>query len=248
MAEQSTVTPATETKPDVGVKTTPETGKGAETIKTAETTKTETKAVETKPDVKTEVKTEAKTEPAKELKSLLEEAGDEEIKTEGETKVAPDKYEPFKLPEGISLNEAQLNQAEIAFRKLGLNQEQAQELVDLQLAMNKANEDAHVQSFNEYVEWSKKDTREHFGDNFKTVMKTIGKAKEQFVHKELMDKLVQSGFSNDKDFLIMLDKVGRVVGEGKFVEGRSSGSEAEVKEAKTKAVSFYPTMRGGKKE
>lgn len=45
---------------------------------------------------------------------------------------APEKYETFKLPDGMALNEGLLNEFTGLAKELGLTQEQAQRLVDLQ--------------------------------------------------------------------------------------------------------------------
>lgn len=49
-----------------------------------------------------------------------------------ETGEAPEAYEAFTIPEGLVMNEALLEKAGPVFKELGLTQEQAQRLVDLQ--------------------------------------------------------------------------------------------------------------------
>lgn len=51
---------------------------------------------------------------------------------------APEKYEPFKAPEGITLSETALTEAGTLFKELNLTQEQGQKLVDFQAAQMKA--------------------------------------------------------------------------------------------------------------
>lgn len=198
--------------------------------------------VETKPAAETitkpvtEVKTETKAEvkPAAELKSLLDEASEAEVKVDkdgkpivAEAKIVPEKY-TFKLPEGITLDDAKLAIVEPLFKSLGLDNESAQKLVDLQLQMQKSNEDAHVAQWNAYLEGQKTQAKEFFGAKLPEVMRNVARARDTFMPKDaqgksaLQDKLNVAGFSNDKDFLEMMDKVGRVIGEGKFVEGKRS--------------------------
>ena len=204
------------------------------------------------PEVKAEVKSEVK--PAEELKSLLDEASEEEVKLDKDGKpieevksVVPEKYE-FKLPEGVSLEEAQLAIITPVFKELGLDNSQAQKLLDLQLAYNKQNEEAHVTQFDQYVENLKKESKEFFGTKLPDVMRNVARARDQFIHKELQEKLNVSGLANDKDVLVMLDKLGRTVGEGKFVEGKRSSPAAGTagKETPTgKEVTLndvYPSM------
>lgn len=187
-------------------------------------------AKEAKAESKAEVKVEKNETPAEELKTLLDEASEEEVKLdkdgnpikEAEAKALPEKYE-FKLPEGVTLDEAALKLVDPIFRELKLDNEQAQKLVDIQIALNKQNEDAHTKAFDQYVEDLKVEAKTFFGIKLPEVMRNVARARDQFIHKELQDKLNINGLSNDKDVLVMLDKLGRVVGEGKFVEGKRSG-------------------------
>src|ERR1041384_643199 len=83
--------------------------KTIETKSTVTETKADAKAPVEKavtPDDKAKPATDTKAEtPAEELKTLLDEAGEEKVETkEGEEKVIPAKYE-FKLPEGMTLDE-----------------------------------------------------------------------------------------------------------------------------------------------
>lgn len=213
----------------------PETGSVKETVKEAVVTKAEnkevkspaeTKAPETKTTVemketKTEVKDEGKA--AEELKSLLDEAGEEGKEGEEKAEVkSPEKYE-FKLPEGMVMDEAMLAQAEPLFKELNLTNDQAQKLVELQANYVKATEEQHVKDFEAYVEGLKEETKKFFGTKLKEEMVFVAKARDQFIHKELQDKLNISGLSNDKDVIVMLSKLGRVISEGKFIEGKASG-------------------------
>lgn len=186
--------------------------------------KTETVDTKTKPVTETKTETKAKVEetPAEELKSLLDEAGEEKTETkDGETKVIPAKYE-FKLPEGMTLDEASMKVVDPIFRELGLDNAQAQKLVDLQNQLTKDAQGKHEQAFNQYVEDLKVEAKTFFGIKLPEVMRNVARARDQFIHKELQEKLNISGLSNDKDVLVFLDKLGRTVGEGKFIEGKQS--------------------------
>lgn len=201
-------------------------------------------------EVKSELKADAK--PSEELKTLLDEAGAEEVKldkdgkpVEVKAKVVPEKYEAFKLPEGVVVDPKALELASPLFKELGLDQEGAQKLIDLQIQMNKNSEDQHIAAFDQYVEGLKKESRDYFGVKLPEVMRNVARARDQFVHKELQDKLNISGLANDKDVLLLLDKIGRVVGEGKFVEGKQSAPAKG--DGSTEAVGValkdvYPSM------
>lgn len=85
-------------------------------------------------------------------KSLLNEP-DAEAK-EPEKAAAPEKYEDFKLPEGFEANPETMKEAGELFKKIGLSQEHAQELVSFYAKVSQAAADAPVDFFiNERKGW-----------------------------------------------------------------------------------------------
>lgn len=86
-----------------------------------------TTTTETKPDTKAEAPLQA-TEGDEETSLLNEGAKKDEVKT---ASTAPEKYEPFKLPEGFQLQEGVGDKINATFREAGLSQEAGQKLVDL---------------------------------------------------------------------------------------------------------------------
>lgn len=246
MAEE---TKPIETAPIVETKETKITPAPTEATKV---TPAKTDVVDNKTKPVTETKTETKAEtPAEELKTLLDEASEEEVKLDkdgkpilAEAKIVPEKYE-FKLPEGMTLDEASMEIVSPIFKELGLNNDQAQKLVDLQAQLTKQSQDAHVAQFDQYVEGLKKESKEFFGIKLPEVMRNVARARDQFIHKELQEKLNVSGLANDKDILVMLDKLGRTVGEGKFIQGKQSApakGDGSVKVEGATLADVYPSM------
>lgn len=201
----------------------------------------------------TETKTETKVEtPAEELKTLLDEAGEEKPE-DGKTieKTVPEKYE-FKLPEGMTLDEASMAIVSPIFKELGLDNASAQKLVDLQSQLTKANEDAHASQFTQYVEGLKKESKEYFGTKLPEVMRNMARVRDTFMPKSadgkdhpLLDKLNVSGLANDKHVIELFDKIGRVIGEGKFVEGKRSApakGDGSVETTGPSLKDVYPSM------
>lgn len=221
-------------------------------VDTAKAVDTAKPAVDDKSKPVAETKTEAKADvkPAEELKTLLDEADEEEkLDKDGnpikeEKVVVPEKYE-FKLPEGVTLDEASMALIAPEFKALGLDNAQAQKLVDLQLKLTKANEDTHVQAWDQFVENQKKEAKEYFGTKLPEVMRNVARARDTFISKTMQEKLNVAGFSNDKDFLETLDKVGRVIGEGKFVSGKQSApakGDGTTKIEGATLAEVYPSM------
>ncbi len=211
---------------------------------TAKAIPAKTDAVDNKTKPATDIKVETKPEtPAAELKTLLDEAGEEEG-NEAEVKVVPEKYD-FKLPEGMTLDMAKLSLVEPLFKELGLDNASAQKLVDLQLGIQKAEKEAHDAAWGTFIESQKKEAKDYFGTKLPEVMRNVARARDTFLSKPMQDKLNVAGFSNDKDFLETLDKIGRVIGEGKFVEGKRSApakGDGSVELTGPTLADVYPSM------
>ncbi len=240
--------------PDTKTASTPvvDAGKPVDIAKPAVDDKT--KSVETKV-------TEKPQKPAEELKSLLDEADEEEMTPEKQLEIdkakaadfrkAPEKYDPFKLADGLVLDQKKLDAIVPLFQELNLTQSEAQKLIDFQTSVVKQNEEEHVRSWEAHLEGQKKDAKEYFGTKLPDVLRNVARARDTFMPKDasgksvLQDKINAAGFSNDKDFLEMMDKVGRVIGEGKFVSGKQSApgkGDGSTKIEGASLADVYPSM------
>lgn len=198
----------------------------------------------------------AEKKPAEELKSLLDEADEEGKNEEGEKKVedlrkAPEKYEPFKLAEGLVMDQKKLDAVLPLFQELNLSQSEAQKLIDFQTNIVKQGEEEHVKAWESYLEGQRAESKEYFGVKLPEVMRNVARARDTFMPKDangksvLQDKINAAGFSNDKDFLEMMDRVGRVIGEGKFVSGKQSApakGDGTIKVEGATLADVYPSM------
>ena len=125
-------------------------------------------------------------------------------------------YADFTLPEGVTLNEGLLEQAAPLFKELGLNQEQAQKLVDFQASQVEAGQQGQMDAFNQlkndWVDQAKKDPEiggEKFDEN-------IGIAKEaltKFGSEGLTKLLNDFGMGNHPEMIRFMAKVGRLTKE-----------------------------------
>jgi hypothetical protein len=125
-------------------------------------------------------------------------------------------YADFTLPEGMILNEGLLEQAAPLFKELGLNQEQAQKLVDFQAQQVEASQQGQMDSFNQlkndWVEQAKKDP-DIGGDKFD---ETVGVAKQaiaKFGNEGLNKLLNDFGMGNHPEIIRFMAKVGRLTQE-----------------------------------
>jgi hypothetical protein len=125
-------------------------------------------------------------------------------------------YADFTLPEGMTLNDGLLEQAAPLFKELGLNQEQAQKLVDFQAAQVEAGQQGQMDAFNQlkndWVDQAKKDP-EIGGDKFD---ETIGIAKEamtKFGSEGLTKLLNDFGMGNHPEMIRFMANVGKLTKE-----------------------------------
>lgn len=114
-------------------------------------------------------------------------AESDEGKTESNAKTgAPEKYEPFKAPEGFEIDKDAVAKAEPIFKELGLNQDQAQKLVDFYSDISKsAGEDMVKATLAEQKEWQQKLTNdpEIGGAKLAQTKATINKAIDGILSK-----------------------------------------------------------------
>jgi hypothetical protein len=134
---------------------------------------------------------------------------------------APEKYE-FKVPEGMTLNQAMVDKFTPIAKELNLSQEKAQKLVDMYSGFVKSNADEQAATFTKFVEDLKAETIKELGANYKQELSYAAKARDRFASPELIEKLNASGLSNDKDMVKLFITIGKVVSEDKGVDGKSA--------------------------
>jgi hypothetical protein len=158
--------------------------------------------------------------------------------TDGTSKtVVPEKYEDFKMPEGIKLNETMATEFKGVAKELGLTQEQAQKLVDMQTkglidSSNQLKED-HSKLVDEW----KTESVASMGGNIKQEIFKAESALKEFGTPEFKEFLISTGLQNHPGFLSFLRNVG-----GSIVEdGQSDGQSRPPR--KSDAEVFYPDMK-----
>ncbi len=161
---------------------------------------------------------EPKAEPEKDGNTLLTE------KKESPTG-APEKYEDFKLPEGVKLEGETLKSATELFKELGLPQANAQKLVDFHLSQIKAATEASSKAYDDMrAAWqtaAKADAEigPHMAkikENVGRLYDAIGDAKLVADFKSIMDL---TGAGDNPAFIKVLNKISSFVTEGKHVSG-----------------------------
>lgn len=165
---------------------------------------------------------------------------------------APEKYE-FKAPEGMQLDEKALEAATPIFKELGLNNDQAQKLVDLYTVQTKAAADAPAQAFRELNDqWRGEVIKDPTIGNGKDglaapVSAAIGNAinslgaEQAAAFRDMLDK---TGLGNNPTFIKGLYGMVKDAGEGRHVSGAGPSPEGQRSPGspKTAAQKMYPTL------
>lgn len=162
------------------------------------------------------------------------------IKAKAETKQkaldaagAPEKYEPFKMPEGISLDEAAVGRFLPVAKELELSQTRAQKLIDLYIAEKSADVKLSVENWAKTVgSWSEatKADKEIGGDK---LPETHAQAKtfiKQFGTPALMTLLEEYKLHQNPEIVRMLAKGGRAISNDTLLLGGGAG-QSEVQKS-----------------
>lgn len=162
-----------------------------------------------------DAKEEDLSEPDKLKKAELIKANAEAEKAKG----APEKYE-FKAPEGFTLDMEKVENTFIPFaKKHNFTQEVAQDLVTMYAGIVTQSNEAQAENFKTFVEGLKTETVKELGTNYKERLSFAAKSRDRFASPELVEKLNQSGLSNDKDMIKLFIKLGEAIAEDKVPEG-----------------------------
>lgn len=157
----------------------------------------------------------------------------------GDQSTSSETYADFTLPEGMELDAQLLEQAAPLFKELGLNQEQAQKLVDLQAAHVQASQTGQAEAFNQLkLDWQdqSKNDSEIGGDKFEQSVSDAREALGKFGTPELTKLLNDFGIGNHPEMIRFMAKVGALTKED--VPG-STGSPT--KGEKDRVSILYPS-------
>lgn len=136
--------------------------------------------------------------------------------TDLSSQTPPDTYADFVMPEGVELDSALLTEATLLFKELGLNQDQAQKLVDFQAKQAKASSESQVDAFNQLMnDWQEqsKNDKEFGGDKFEENVGIARSAIDKFGTPELKQLLEEHGVGNHPEVIRFMVKVGKLTAE-----------------------------------
>lgn len=149
-------------------------------------------------------------------------------------KGAPEKYEAFKLPDGITIN-AEVEKEFVALAKeLNIPQDKAQALIDIQVKASKRVDEESKQVFeNLKKEWTEK-TLKDLGSEKDKSLAYAAKFLDKVGDKDLRKFLDESGLGNHPSLVKAFIEAGKLMAEDSFVEGKPTY------EGKTYAEILYP--------
>jgi len=152
--------------------------------------------------------------------------------------VVPEKYE-FTVPEGLTLDPAEVDAFTPLAKELGLTQEAAQKLVDFMgprvAAMARSVQEADSARINGWYDATTADP-EIGGKNLPATVEAAKKALVRFASPEDIAELKASGLVNFRPFVKMLAAIGKASAEGTHISGATSPAP------KDPARTMYPSM------
>ena len=154
---------------------------------------------------------------------------------------APEKYEDFKLPEGMELDKEALAEFLPLAKDLGLTQEQAQKLIDSYAKQaQKVTEEPGKRFAKLQEDWTKATTgdKEYGGKDFDANLATANAAIKEFGSPELNKVLAWSGLGNHPELVRTFWKIGKAMKEDGVRSGASSDSKP-----KDVASLLYPNQK-----
>lgn len=156
---------------------------------------------------------------------------------------APEAYTDFTLPEGVTLDKAILDEATPIFKELGLSQEAAQKLVDLQAKYStKTSADLTKAVDDMRADWQAKVKADPALANLDVVKTELGRAKDKLpvaVRTAFDEAMNLTGLGDHPAIVKGLFEFAKLVNEGTPVNG--SGPSAE---GQTNGRAARPTIAG----
>ena len=145
----------------------------------------------------------------------------------------PAEYTPFTAPEGVTFDEAAIKSATTVFRELGLNQAQAQRLIDFQTNRDKSWNNKSAETYDRMRSDWRKQVEAHptlGGAKLEETRAEISKAIETFP-KELGNKFKEAlnltGAGDHPAVVEVFHTLARLANEGQHVSGSGPSPEGQ---------------------
>lgn len=125
-------------------------------------------------------------------------------------------YDDFSLPDGVELSTDTLDQAKTVFKELGLNQEQAQKLVDIQSGFVEKMAENQINAYNQQLEqWTSqsKNDAEFGGEKFEQSVAVAKLAVDKFGSEQFQEVLRDYGLGSHPEVIRFMVNVGKSLSE-----------------------------------
>jgi len=136
---------------------------------------------------------------------------------------APEKYEDFKLPNGMEIDTEVLAAFEGELKSANLTQEQGQKFIDLQTKLVAKVTDAQQAAWaGQLKDWSSaaESDKEYGGAKFGANIDLARKAMREIGTPELAQALNETGMGNHPEFIRFFVRVGKAISEDGVVIGK----------------------------
>ena len=165
---------------------------------------------------------------------------------QGETQKAegaPEQYEEFKAPEGQQFDPEVLNNFKEIAKDLNLSQEAAQKMLDKMAPVVAQRQVEQIEALR--TQWAEQSTadKEFGGEKLSENLGVARKALDTFGSPELKSLLNESGLGNHPEFIRLLYRAGKAIGEDSFVGGNKSAGKAQPTSNADYAASLYPSSQ-----
>lgn len=147
----------------------------------------------------------------------------------------PVEYTDFAVPEGLEMDAEVLTNFKGIAKELGITQEAAQKLIDLQASLetkrSAAAEQAQAEQAQQWAAQIKAD-KELGGENYSKTVETAIKAVEQYGSPELRNLLNETGIGNHPELVKFCHRIGKALSEdGLVMGGTQSAREMSIVDA-----------------
>lgn len=146
---------------------------------------------------------------------------------------APTEYADFTLPEGIEIDADVMTEFKGLAKELGITQEAAQKLIDLQASMEEKRAETLQQMVaDQSQQWANqvKNDPEIGGENYDQSVALAVKTIETFGSPELRTLLNDSGLGNHPELVKFCHRIGKAISEDTLVMGGDQGTPKKTPE------------------
>lgn len=163
----------------------------------------------------------------------------------------PETYSAFTAPEGTELDATAIEQATPIFKELGLDQSQAQKLVDFYAKTASGRAEAQIKAYTDMrADWARQTTSDpEIGSKLPEVKAEFGKALAQLPPKvatDLKAALDLTGAGDHPAVIKAMYHLSQLVNEGKHVSGAGPSKEGQLapntNARPTAAAALYPNL------